>query len=355
MDLVQTDQVIAKLGLDRSAQFTLLHREASLIKLGNHLSLAEIAQVTALHAGGTGAVLLGSFLKGDLPCLNLREKIVGLGLVGHQDVAGVDGLLGAEIVGILRIVRLDLLLGNAHGGQRFADRIIDKQIVLHLGQLRFEFRLTLQQIAGSIQQNQFLLDQLIQNDAASFGRIVIFAALAEGCHHSIHFRLGHIQVTHSGENSGFIHDINSFRLLFFIRFPAEIPAQGEITLLIHPHNVHKGNGLRLAEQDGAAGTIQIFLIHTHRSTGHRNRGAGSTQFLHPSGQMGTDLLYGQRDTAVEDFRFQKTVFAVQIIQTAGRVRNGLMEQTGIPSQTVRIGQGMGLQVQPFGVLQNRIA
>ena len=51
---IEADQVIAKLGLDRSAEFAGLHIEARGIELGHHLTAAEFAQAAAVLGGRAG-------------------------------------------------------------------------------------------------------------------------------------------------------------------------------------------------------------------------------------------------------------------------------------------------------------
>eukprot|EP01001_Neometanema_parovale_P004762 NODE_16994_length_383_cov_13.542308_g16678_i0.p1 GENE.NODE_16994_length_383_cov_13.542308_g16678_i0~~NODE_16994_length_383_cov_13.542308_g16678_i0.p1 ORF type:complete len:126 (-),score=25.46 NODE_16994_length_383_cov_13.542308_g16678_i0:4-342(-) len=74
------DQMVSELGLDGALDLTHGGTEDHLVKLGNHLTGAELAQGAATLSGGTGAVLAGQIAKLGAS-LDFGQELQGLGFV----------------------------------------------------------------------------------------------------------------------------------------------------------------------------------------------------------------------------------------------------------------------------------
>ena len=111
------DQVIAKLCLDGTDQCADLGIKSSILKLGNHLTAGESAQITAALLGGAGGNALCSILKG-LAALDGLQNFDALSLFLDQDVLGRNGLaLLEEKVGKLDYFQT-FACSSAAGGLR---------------------------------------------------------------------------------------------------------------------------------------------------------------------------------------------------------------------------------------------
>ena len=92
---VETDEVVAKLGLDGTANLANLHLEAGGVEFGHHLAATEVAKSATLSGRGAGGVCLCGILKGNLACMDGGEQLGCLLLGIHENVAGIDGLSAA--------------------------------------------------------------------------------------------------------------------------------------------------------------------------------------------------------------------------------------------------------------------
>ena len=112
VDLVDLEDVVAELGLDRTLELALLGLEDRVVERLLLLALGDRRQLAALRLGGVvDRVLLGD-LRERLAGLERRLGLLGLRLRLGQDDAQVAPLGLGELGLVLVVVVLDLLVGD---------------------------------------------------------------------------------------------------------------------------------------------------------------------------------------------------------------------------------------------------
>ena len=121
--------MIAELCLYRTNYLADLSRKYRLIELGNHLTLAEFAKVTALRIGGAGGKFLRGILKIDIPCGDFVHDILCFFFGIHQDMLCMYGFALFKMLGIFFVERLHFFICYSDILQNAVDGKLGKDIL----------------------------------------------------------------------------------------------------------------------------------------------------------------------------------------------------------------------------------
>ncbi len=168
--LLDLDDVPAELGLHRLRDLADLKRESCILERLQHLAAGKKAKVAAFGAG-VFRLLLGDHGK-ILALLQPLGDLFGLGLSRHQNVAGMDLLLGLHAADLLVIDLLGSVVSYGIADARIEERVAQRAPLM-IFEAGGKIRGAVEFVLFARLRHELVLDDILQEHAPAVRRCVV--------------------------------------------------------------------------------------------------------------------------------------------------------------------------------------
>jgi hypothetical protein len=105
---------------------------------------------------------------------------------------------------------LGLVVGDTDTRHHLANGVVDQQLVLNACKLLLEGGLTLKEVAGGVEQEQLLCDELLEDHRSALRAHICLSLLTHGRDHSVHVSRRDLLAANDGQYLIIFHCVNSF-------------------------------------------------------------------------------------------------------------------------------------------------